>query len=66
MWGWGGGGWGRKQALSSVSKTDQSDFADWMFFPSSNLMEEISSNTEALNTNTSSVSSAYNTKKAMI
>ena len=33
---------GRKQDLSSVSKTDQADFTDWMFFLPSNLMEEIS------------------------
>ena len=43
---------GRKLALISVWKTDQADFTDWISFLPSNLMEEISSNTEALNVNT--------------
>ena len=39
-------------ALNSACKTDQSDFTEWMSFPPSNLMEKISANTEAHNTNT--------------
>ena len=39
------------QALSSACKTAQTDFTDWMPFLPSNLMEEISSNTEALRAN---------------
>ena len=31
---------------------DQADFADWISFPPSNRIEEISSNPEALSTNT--------------
>ena len=54
---------GRKQALSSVSKSDQADFTDWVFYLPSNHMEEISPNTETLNANTSSISSACNTEK---
>ena len=38
----------RMQALSSTCKTDQADFTDWMSFLTSNLMEEISVNTEPL------------------
>ena len=40
------------RALSSTFKTDQADFTDWMSFLPSNFIEEISSNTEALNANT--------------
>ena len=43
---------GRMRVLSSISKADQADFTDWMSFLPSNLMEEINSNTKALNANT--------------
>ena len=33
-------------------KSDRADFSDWMTFLPSNLMEEISPNTEALSANT--------------
>ena len=39
---------GRKQASSFASKTGQADFRNWVFFLPSNLMDEISLNTEAL------------------
>ena len=42
----------RMWALSSECKTVQADFTDWMSFLSSSLVEEIISNSEALNTNT--------------
>ena len=39
-------------ALSSECKIDQADFTQWVSFPSSNLMEEISPNPEAFSANT--------------
>ena len=55
---------GRTQAFSSASLTDKADFK--MCFLPSNLMEEISPNTEALNTNTKSHSSAWRNRKENI
>lgn len=43
---------GKMPALSSACKTDQADTSDWLYFPTSNLMEEISCNTKALSANT--------------
>ena len=43
---------GRMRALNSECKINQADFTDNMSFPSSNLMEEISPDPEALNKNT--------------
>ena len=43
---------GRTSALSSKYKIDETDFTDWRFFLSSNLMAEISFNPESLDTNT--------------
>lgn len=39
-------------ALSYECETEQADFTDWMCFLSSNLVEEIISNPEALSANT--------------
>ena len=47
------------RALRSACKTDQADITDWISFLPSKLMEEISSNTEALIANTKSPSSAW-------
>ena len=46
---------GRAQAISSECKINQSDCTDWISFLSSNLMEEISPNSEALSANTQSL-----------
>ena len=42
---------GSTRALNSECKTDQTNFTEWMPFLRSSLMEEISSNKEALGTN---------------
>ena len=55
---------GRTQAFSSAPLTDKADFK--MCFLPSNLMEEISPNTEALNTNTKSHSSAWRNRNENI
>ena len=55
---------GRTQALTSACKTDQADFTYWMSFVPSNLMEEISSNTEALRVNIQSLWSTWKSWKA--
>ena len=39
-------------ALTSECKTDQAGFTGWILFLSSNLIEKISFNPEALSTNT--------------
>ena len=39
----------RRCALTSDCKIDQVDFPDWIFFLTSNLMEEITPNPDALN-----------------
>ena len=41
----------QKQIKKQQCTTDQADLTDWMSFLPSNLMEEISPNTEALNAN---------------
>ena len=41
----------RLRPLLFPCTTDQADLTDWMSFQPSNLMEEISPNTEAVNTN---------------
>ena len=43
---------GRTKALISACKIDQADFTDWVSILPSNLVEEISLNTEVLGTNT--------------
>ena len=45
------------RVLSSVSKTDQANFTDWMSW--SNLMEKISTNTDALSANTQRLSATW-------
>ena len=49
----------RTWSLSSVCKTVQADYPDWISFLSSNLMEEISPNIDTLSANTYSLSSAW-------
>ena len=55
-------GGGRTQALSATCKTDRADFTNWMSFLPSNVIEEISL-TQALSTNTLSLSSAWKTRR---
>ena len=55
-------GGGRTQALSSTCKTDRADFTNLMSFLPSNVIEEISL-TQALSTNTLSLSSAWKTRR---
>ena len=44
---------GRARALISGCETNQGDFTIWIYFLPSNLIEEISPNTEGLSENTS-------------
>ena len=44
--------WGQVAGLSFAFQTDRADFTDWIFFQSSNIMEDISPNTEKLSANT--------------
>ena len=43
---------GMARVLSSACKDDRADFTDWMSFLQSNVINEISPNTEALSANT--------------
>lgn len=49
----------KKWDLSFTGRTSQADFTDWKSFLPSKLMEEVSSNTEALKSDTYTYSSAW-------
>ena len=49
----------RMRASSSARRTNQADCTDWMFFLPSNVMKEISPNTEIFSGNTLGLSSAW-------